>query len=348
MRLIKKIKKTYFYSIFLRFIFIPFYSILWEFLLNFKNKIVSIIFKFKTINQEYIDLNKNSKKLVIENKTFQKFSEKINKDLSDQFLKKKIDELKSADYKKKFLANTKNEAIAKNPFLINVFSDLDLSTKKEIINFATSDFMLKTACNYLGVFPILARIYLNINIPVDNRQTSSQLWHRDDFGYKNLDFFLALNEINDKNGPLITLKKKDPYNIFYRIEKEIDSNLKGERGKILDKDFSLYRSDKEENLEILKGKSGSAMFIDSIRNYHKGGYCRSGTRIILRINYMTPDSTYPLEQLNEERSEWIKYINEKNFFNIYSLRKRNWIFKILKIPEVLFTLYHAVSIKVNE
>ena len=208
--------------------------------------------------------------------------------------------------------------------------------------------MLKTACKYLGVFPMLARIYVNINIPVDSRQTSSQLWHRDDFGYKNLDLFLALNEINDDNGPLTTLKKKDPFNIFYRLKKEIGSDLKGERGKILDKDFNLYGSDQSQNLVILKGKPGSALFIDSIRNYHKGGFCKSENRIILRINFMTPDSTFPLENINNERAVWKEYIDNKNFFNTYSLRERNKIFQKFKIPENLFTLYHAVSLKISE
>ena len=60
--------------------------------------------------------------------------------------------------------------------------------------------MLKTAYNYLGVFPILARIYLNLNIPTYKKKSASQLWHRDDFGYKNLDLFMAINEINDENG----------------------------------------------------------------------------------------------------------------------------------------------------
>ena len=49
--------------------------------------------------------------------------------------------------------------------------------------------LLKTVTNYLGVFPIIRGIYLNVNFPTENKQTSSQLWHRDDFGYKTLDLF---------------------------------------------------------------------------------------------------------------------------------------------------------------
>ena len=53
------------------------------------------------------------------------------------------------------------------------------------------------------------------------------------------------------------------------------------------------------------------MWIDSIRNYHKGGHCKSKHRIVLRINYMTPDSTFDLESKKEEKIEWFNLLNEK-------------------------------------
>ena len=60
------------------------------------------------------------------------------------------------------------------------------------MEFATSDLIIKSVVNYLGVYPILRGIYVNLNFPTGNEQTSSQLWHRDDFGYKNLDLFWLL------------------------------------------------------------------------------------------------------------------------------------------------------------
>ena len=92
--------------------------------------------------------------------------------------------------------------------MIDLFPELDKSIQTKIINFATSNFMIKTAYEYLGVFPMFARVYVNLNIPTQKEQSSSQLWHRDDFGYKNLDLFMAINEINDENGPLYTIKQK--------------------------------------------------------------------------------------------------------------------------------------------
>ena len=34
------------------------------------------------------------------------------------------------------------------------------------------------------------------------------LWHKDLLGFKNLDFFMAISEIDESNGPFIFLKKR--------------------------------------------------------------------------------------------------------------------------------------------
>ena len=204
--------------------------------------------------------------------------------------------------------------------------------------------MLKTATDYLGVFPIISRINLNLNIPTGKDASSSQLWHRDDFGFKNLDLFLAITNIDDDNGPLITLKKKDPLKIFYRISKEVNSNLRGERGKISDENFD-YLDSKKHDFVKLKGPPGTAILIDSIRNYHKGGHCKKKYRIVLRINYSTIDTTYPLEKRDSLINIYKNSTFEKDFFKNYSFRNRNFFFKFFKIPEKLFSFYHILSIK---
>lgn len=73
MNFLKKIKKTKAYYFFVRFVFVPIYSFFWEYLLNFKNKIICIFFKIKLMNKEYINMNGNSKKLVLENEFFKNY-----------------------------------------------------------------------------------------------------------------------------------------------------------------------------------------------------------------------------------------------------------------------------------
>ena len=343
-RLLKNIKKTNLYYFLLKFLFIPIYTFFWEYILNIKSKILGFIFNLNTYNEEFINLEDNSKKLIKDNNEFINISKIISQNLTEDLIQKKITYIKSEEHKKKLMLN--NQAMAINPFVYNLFNDLNETVKKQIIEFATSNYMVKTANNYLGVYPLLARIYVNLNIPTNSEARSSQLWHRDDFGYKNLDLFLAINSIDENNGPLFVLKKKDPVNIFYRVKNEINSNLKGERGKILDKDFNYLNSGDGGIIKLI-GDQGTGLLIDSIRNYHKGGHCKLDYRITLRINYMTSDSTFPIEKMYKEREYWFNLLDnsKKNFFVKKLFKKRSPLMKILNIPSLLFKFYHMVSIK---
>ena len=66
---------------------------------------------------------------------------------------------------------------------------------------------------------------------------------------------------------------------------------------------------------------------------------------MLRINYMTNDSTFPIKDLENNRQTWLDLVEKKSFFKKYSLRKKGLIFEKLRIPKILFSFYHAISIK---
>ena len=65
---------------------------------------------------------------------------------------------------------------------------------------------------------------------------------------------MAVNEIDESNGPLVTLKKKDPLKIFYRVKNEIGTNLRGERGKISDRNFNYLLDNEDNSFKNLKVK----------------------------------------------------------------------------------------------
>ena len=39
-------------------------------------------------------------------------------------------------------------------------------------------------------------------------------WHKDDFGYKSLDLFLNITDIDENSGPLYALRKKERLEYF--------------------------------------------------------------------------------------------------------------------------------------
>lgn len=344
---LKKIKKTKFYLFLLKNSLIPIYSFFWKFVLNLIPFLISKIFLMMSFKKDYVNLKNNSKILIKDSKEFKDLAREIKKGLNKELIKKNIDYIQSEEYKI-FLKKKNNEAAYNFPFKIDLFDQLDEKIQKRIINFAVSDFMVKTACKYLGVFPIFTRVYVNLNIKTkNNRQTASQLWHRDDFGYKNLDLFLAIEDITKENGPLFVIKKKDPLNIFFRASKQINSNLTGERGKILDKDFNYMLDDGEKSVILLEGESGTALLIDSIRNYHKGGYCLKNYRVTLRLNYLTSDSFFKINELKEKRINWSKLIdvNKNSFFKRYLLRNRFIFFETKFYEKYMSKLNHMLSIK---
>tara|TARA_B100002052_G_scaffold299119_1_gene335436 strand:+ start:3706 stop:4743 length:1038 start_codon:yes stop_codon:yes gene_type:complete len=343
----KNIKKSKIYYFFIKLLFIPFYNFFWEYLINIKDKFYKILFCLKRKNIKYFSLNNNSKILVANSDLFKKTANEINKFLDKKFIQEKIDYLKSETYKNKLKESGINDSHALKPFVLNIFDDLNEETKKNILDLVTSDTILKTACKYLGVFPIIARIELNLNIPSNSNARSSQLWHRDDLGYKSLNLFLAINEIDEENGPFVTIEKKDPLNIFYRVQKEINSGLTGERGKILDQDFNYLVDNKKIDQEVikLKGTPGTALLVDTVRNYHKGGHCKSKYRIMLRFLFLTPDSLHSFEMDEIERKKNKDLIISNDFYKKYLFRKRDKLFIRFNIHEKLFKFYHMISIK---
>ena len=309
----KLIKQTKFYYYLLKFLIIPIYSFFWEYALNFKDKFISILYQIKTLNKNYFNLEKNSKILISDNLEIKKLSSKINDSLNSEFIEKKIEYIKSKEFSDYLIKNSGNSAQINKPFSIDLWDSLDLELKREILSFATSDLIIKTVTKYLGVFPRLTQCVLKLNIPNFNEQVGSQLWHRDDFGYKGLDFFIAITPVNEDNGPLISIKQKDPLNIFYRVKNQVRSNISGERGKISDENFNYLIDEREdENLIKLLGDTGTCLIIDSFRNYHKGGFCKKKHRIVLRFSFMTEDSTADFNKSFNMKKENFKKLLKKD------------------------------------
>ena len=130
--LIKKIKKTFLYEIFISYLFYPFYHFLWKNIINLKARLLFIFLKDKN---EYFSLGKNDKILIKNNPDF----ENLASEIKDESLKKIPDlkkKLLSEDYKSKILS--KNKAFGELPYSIDFYDDLSESLKSKIVKFAAS------------------------------------------------------------------------------------------------------------------------------------------------------------------------------------------------------------------
>ena len=339
---LNRVRETKFWYFFLKFILIPIFNFFWVYLINVQGKLMKVNFT-KKLNENYSKffLGKNDKKILRNVPEFKDIIHKINLHLTDKFL----DEMKSKISAQKYelghyLYNGKN-------FYIDMYPFIKEDLKKDIVDFALNNFNLAIVTDYLKVMPIISKISLNLNIPVPgSKEGGSMLWHKDDFGYKSLDLFLPLNEVNENNGPFFYVEKKNELGVFHKLKKIKKNALLGERNKIELKTFEEISS---MNFKSFLSNIGDGIFIDSFTCYHRGGFCKSGDRLMLRISYTTPDSIDIIgkDNLNGFRYYDLYKIRNSNLskFQKYILFKRN---KFFKIQNVLMKLYRTFHFKSEE
>ncbi|MBD1141429.1 phytanoyl-CoA dioxygenase family protein [Pelagibacterales bacterium SAG-MED39] len=236
--------------------------------------------------RKFIDLEKNDKKIIYNNEDFIKISQKIYDFCYPNVLEESQREILTDSE----ITNPTNSGTKK--YNNSIFQKLDLNLQKEVYDLAESELLISTAAKYLNVFPILDKLDLYHNIPRDFEDVrGAQLWHKDDFGYKSLDLFIAISDINENNGPLKVLEKLNKYGVFFKSDQENKKkNTMGERGKISNDYFENLKNNKDYKIISLKGKKGTALFIDSFTSYHRGGHCSKEDRLMLRFSYQTPDA----------------------------------------------------------
>ena len=337
-----KIKRTKIWKNFIMYAFKPLYTLIWEFIINFEGKFLYINNIKNKKNFLKLYLADNDKFLIEKNLKLISIASKINENLNKEFL----DQMKS---KIKNMERPSDHYLhGKENYKINMFPYLNEDTQETIINFAIDEWNINFVAKYLKVLPVISSIYVNLNIPIkDTEERGPMLWHKDDFGFKSLDLFLPLKDMSEESGPLFYMKKKNELGIFHKYEDAITNPKKGERNKI---DINTFENSYKNKNDIRKfiGKIGEAIFIDSFNCYHRGGFCSSKERLMMRITYQTPDSlslssAKPLRGLKEGIIN--KHIKMNNKINNYILFKRNFFFNKTKFQKILIKFYKLIHFK---
>ena len=200
-----------------------------------------------------------------------------------------------------------------------MYENLSDQLKKEIVEFGSSELMISTAAKHMGIFPILTRVQVDHNTYRENAdRRGAMFWHRDTFGFKNLDFFMAVTSIDDENGPFYCLDKKIKASTFLKFPNVVSTSKKGERGKVSLEEFFKYF--KNEDTFKLTGERGVAVFLDSFSTYHRGGFCKSKDRVTLRLCYQSHDALYESHLINDNIYKYdhnIKKVTTNDIFKKY-------------------------------
>ena len=334
MKILKNIKRTSFWKFFLLILIVPIYNFFWKYFINFHAKILDILWNLK--KREFFDLKNNNSLKISNNHIILNLSNELNNFCTKDLIEK-----------------SRNTMRKNNVYTNELFDELPEILKNKIIEFASSELIITTTSKYLGVFPILSRIYFyhNMKNPDNPNEQLSQRWHKDGMGHKGLDFFISITDINESNGPLFLSKKKNILGSFSKIENAIHNPKPGERNKISNEEFDKLHEEKD--IESIIGKKGTCLIVDSYNCYHKGGFVNSGDRIMLRIAFDTIDSS--VVNFDEEKysSNNVFYYNKrskKDFTDIFLkflFFKRSKIMKFFKIPQKLLKFYQFFHYKIT-
>ena len=349
---LKSIKRTEVWRFIIEYFFFPIFHFFWSFILNFKAKFLYYLWNLK--KKEFFKIGINEQLLILDELYFKKIAEEIFKETNkvkdtakkkllnldyESELKKHVDGLpKNA---KKYIFNKANSEL---PYSISLYEYLSPELKKKIVAFASSDKMITTASKYMKIFPMLTIIQVILNIPRENSAPrSGMLWHKDGQGFKCLDFFMNISDVDEDSGPFFFLNKKIKAGVF----KSFDYNMtkSGERNKVTEKDFN--KKFENSNQISLCGKKGTGVFINTFSTFHKGGFCNSKDRVLLRFCYQSHDALCDNFAINSHNFIYDKNINKKNVDDIF----RNYFFfkrpsKLMKIlSERFLKFYHLIEYK---
>ncbi len=300
-KIISKFKNTFFWHIILTKLIHPFYKIIWLNLINSEGKYLFLEFKKENEKDHIINIDEDKPCVIIKNdKTFFDFANKISKQVDHNLILKKIED-----------QNKNYQKLENNNYFFSIYEDLNIGTQKEIVEFAKSKRNLSIAANYLGVMPTISKISLYVNFPKDyQKERAAMMWHKDDFGFKSLDFFMPICKLDNDNGAMQFLDKKNKLGVFERVPEHIEDALPKERNKIKTVDFEKYFDEKK--IRSFIGDLGDALLIDSFRIYHRGGKCKKNYRIMFRISYQTPDSSRVLSHNIDNKFEYLKTLKKSD------------------------------------
>ena len=325
---LKRIKQSLFWFYFLKFFIKNLYYVFWRFILNFHGSILYFLWFLK--KRTYYDLKGKNFLIIKNDPDLTRLSKRISEKISTESLQNIKKNMLSGNMKTSNQTNTLDKT-----YKADIFFEIEEELRDEIVEFALSEKMISTASKHMKIFPIISRIILNYNIVNTNEQRGSMLWHRDAFGYKSLDIFLALSDITNNSGPLSILTRESDLGIFARNANEKNFAKAGERGKVEDEDM-----DSKQKVENNIGNKGTAVLVDSYVTYHKGGNCKSEDRLMLRISYQGADAI----DFREQKDEFLfsKNLKKKEIFSNfkkYTLFKRAKFLNLFNLKFKLIKFY---------
>lgn len=213
-----------------------------------------------------------------------------------------------------------NVKIKDNPkcYSINIFNELDQELKEKIAEFFKNNERIKKVSSMLGYKSKFRGVSLLVNFQNENTKEieGAKMFHRDSDSLQDqIKLFILVKDINEKCGNFYYVPKNF-INDAYRLPFEEDRKRLGLRDKWRNYDDTLksalkkFKINPENAIKKLNGKQGEAIYIDTGKVYHKGGFVsdKNNYRILLQAVY-TPCMS--LSNWNKSKNKFYKYLQNK-------------------------------------
>jgi hypothetical protein len=302
-------------------------DLIFEYIVNFNRK---LLFFFINLPKQNFKIEKKSIVKIIDDKEYKQDLFTIVKDsLNENIIARARDKIKKAEDKRFFSCD-----------LTQFMSEED---RIKIINWAVSKQTVSNISSYFGYLPYLAGINISLNTPVaGSLQEGSKCWHRDSDVYKSIDIWMNISEVDENSGPFSVISSEyigpgENVPQDKNLEKTGDAWIDG---RITDKHMKSFVSN--DQVLTFMGPPGCMLITDSALNYHKGGYCISNERIMVRI-YYDAWSTNLSQILKLPREKVLKRINDVDFGKLIIKNKDNKFFKRLSYYLLKILRYNIVK-----
>ena len=215
----------------------------------------------------------------------------------------------------KYFENKFRHVETKNMKKNSLFFHSEISFENNFLRDVVSIF-LPSISEYLNILPVVSAANLWYSEPTNNQSNymGSQLPHFDYEDLKQIKMYLALNDINDGEGPMHVLDKNQSAIIKRNLnDKKIEIDT-----KISEKFFSNY------NFKKVLLKKGDVFLVDTSSCYHFGGRCHDNPRKQVMLQFNDPFcGIYPLIRFKKNYEDLVWDFAKFSYPNIKKLKIKN-------------------------
>jgi hypothetical protein len=164
--------------------------------------------------------------------------------------------------------------------------DEHLSPESPFLAFALDPLVLGVAAEHLGALPVLGGIFLwySPNQRLDENRDSSQRFHIDPTGYRQVKVFVHVHDVSDDTGPLTVVPAPASRRLY--------SLFGGHTGSL--GDDVVERIVGRESIVPLTGPAGTVSVADTSRCFHFGSRPGARERVLVHFHFLSPYApTFP-------------------------------------------------------